>query len=98
MSGKTVFRNIMGILLPGVNSIIAERSSQIYGQLLQNAVQLSLEIIVLVLEKDLLLSDYWRPIYQVSYSISLNKLVNIFFLFLIFFKLLVLSFVLVLVF
>lgn len=67
MSGKTAFRNIMGILLPGANSIIAERSSQIYGQLLENAVQLSLEIIVLVLEKDLLLSDYWRPLYQVHY-------------------------------
>ncbi|KAI4335735.1 hypothetical protein L6164_014349 [Bauhinia variegata] len=64
MSGKTAFRNIMGILLPGVNSIITERSSQLYGQLLENAVQLSLEIIILVLEKDLLLSDYWRPLYQ----------------------------------
>lgn len=66
MSGKTASRNIMGILLPGVNSIIAERNSQIYGQLLENAVQLSLEIIILVLEKDLLLSDYWRPLYQVT--------------------------------
>lgn len=64
MSGKTVFRNIMSILLPGVNSLIAERSSQLYGQLLENAVQLSLEIIILVLDKDLLLSDYWRPLYQ----------------------------------
>ncbi|KAI5441240.1 nuclear pore complex protein NUP205 isoform X1 [Lathyrus oleraceus] len=64
MSGKTVFRNIMSILLPGVNSIIAERSSQIHGQYLENAVQLSLEILILVLDKDLLLSDYWRPLYQ----------------------------------
>ncbi|KAH1246940.1 Nuclear pore complex protein NUP205 [Glycine max] len=64
MSGKTAFRNIMSILLPGVNSVIAERSSQLYGQLLENAVQLSLEIIILVLDKDLLLSDYWRPLYQ----------------------------------
>ncbi|XP_030954556.1 nuclear pore complex protein NUP205 isoform X1 [Quercus lobata] len=64
MSGKTVFRNIMGILLPGVNSIITERTSQIYGPLLEKAVQLSLEIIILVLEKDLFLSDYWRPLYQ----------------------------------
>ncbi|MED6205982.1 hypothetical protein PIB30_022723 [Stylosanthes scabra] len=64
MSGKTVFRNIMGILLQGVNSVIAERSSQIFGQLLEKAVQLSLEIILLVFEKDLLLSDYWRPLYQ----------------------------------
>ncbi|PON88993.1 Nucleoporin [Trema orientale] len=65
MSGKAVFRNIMGILLPGVNTIIAERTSQIYGPLLEKAVQLSLEIIILVLEKDLLLSDFWRPLYQV---------------------------------
>lgn len=72
MSGKTVFRNIMSILLPGVNSIIDERSSQIYGQYLENAVQLSLEIIILVLEKDLLLSDYWRPLYQVSVSVSIT--------------------------
>lgn len=64
MSGRIVFRNIMGILLPGVNSIITERTSQIYGQLLEKAVQLSLEIILLVLEKDLLVSDYWRPLYQ----------------------------------
>ncbi|XP_054792817.1 nuclear pore complex protein NUP205-like isoform X2 [Prosopis cineraria] len=69
MSGKTAFRNIMGILLTGVNSIIAERSSQIYGQLLENVVQLSLEILVLALEKDLLLSDYWRPLYQVRFSL-----------------------------
>ncbi|KAG2398953.1 Nuclear pore complex protein [Vigna angularis] len=64
MSGKTAFRNIMSILLPGVNSIIAERSSQLYGKLLENAVQLSLEIIILVFDKDLLLSDYWLPLYQ----------------------------------
>ncbi|CAJ1975462.1 unnamed protein product [Sphenostylis stenocarpa] len=47
MSGKTAFRNIMSILLPGVNSVIAERSSQLYGQLLENAVQLALEIMIL---------------------------------------------------
>ncbi|KAM1173424.1 hypothetical protein ACFX13_026753 [Malus domestica] len=64
MSGKTVFRNIMGILLPGVNAIITERTNEVYGQLLEKAVQLSLEIIILVLEKDLLLSDFWRPLYQ----------------------------------
>ncbi|KAM1046711.1 hypothetical protein PS2_025924 [Malus domestica] len=64
MSGKTVFQNIMGILLPGVNAIITERTNEVYGQLLEKAVQLSLEIIILVLEKDLLLSDFWRPLYQ----------------------------------
>ncbi|GAV68345.1 DUF3414 domain-containing protein [Cephalotus follicularis] len=64
MSGKTVFRNIMGILHPGVNSIISERTTQIYGQLLEKAVQLSLEIIILIFEKDIYLSDFWRPLYQ----------------------------------
>lgn len=64
MSGKIVFRNIMGILLPGVNTTITERTTKTYGQLLEKAVQLSLEIIVLVLEKDLLVSDFWRPLYQ----------------------------------
>ncbi|CAI9100148.1 OLC1v1037088C1 [Oldenlandia corymbosa var. corymbosa] len=64
MSGKTVFRNIMGILLPGVNSIITERTNQIYGQILEKAVLLSLEIIILVLEKDSFVSDFWRPLYQ----------------------------------
>lgn len=64
MSGKTVFRNIMGILMPGVNSIISERTNQAYGKLLEKAVQLSLEIVILVMEKDLFLSDFWRPLYQ----------------------------------
>ncbi|KAL9242432.1 hypothetical protein vseg_016427 [Gypsophila vaccaria] len=64
MSGKAVFRNIMSILSPGVNTIISERTSQIYGNLLEKAVQLSLEIILLVLGKDLQLADFWRPLYQ----------------------------------
>ncbi|KAL5988464.1 hypothetical protein ACLOJK_036229 [Asimina triloba] len=64
MSGKTVFRHIMGILLPGVNALIQDRTSQIYGHLLEKAIHLSLEIIILVLEKDLLVADFWRPLYQ----------------------------------
>ncbi|XP_024980449.1 nuclear pore complex protein NUP205 isoform X1 [Cynara cardunculus var. scolymus] len=64
MSGKTVFRNIMGILLPGVDAIIADRTNHTYGLLLEKAVLLSLEIIILVLEKDLSVSDFWRPLYQ----------------------------------
>ena len=66
MSGKTVFRNIMGILLPGVDAIIADRTNHTYGLLLEKAVLLSLEIIILVLEKDLSVSDFWRPLYQVT--------------------------------
>lgn len=64
MSGKTLFRNIMGIILPGVNFLITERTNQVYGQLIEKAVQLSLEIIILVMEKDSSVSDFWRPLYQ----------------------------------
>lgn len=64
MSGKTVFRNIMGILLPGVNSLITERTNQIFGQLLEKAILISLEVIILILEKDIFVSDFWRPLYQ----------------------------------
>ncbi|KAL3643098.1 hypothetical protein CASFOL_013913 [Castilleja foliolosa] len=64
MSGKTLFRNIMGIVLPGVNFLITERTNQIYGQLLEKAVLLSLEIIILVMEKDSIVSDFWCPLYQ----------------------------------
>ncbi|XVF88378.1 hypothetical protein PTKIN_Ptkin19aG0046000 [Pterospermum kingtungense] len=64
MSGKIVFRNIMSILLPGVNSMISEKNSQVFGPLVEKAVQLSLEIIILALEKDTILADFWRPLYQ----------------------------------
>ncbi|XP_047339294.1 nuclear pore complex protein NUP205 isoform X2 [Impatiens glandulifera] len=64
MSGKTVFRNIMSIILPGVYSVISERTNQMYGPLQEKAVLLSLEIIILVFEKDLIVSDCWRPLYQ----------------------------------
>ncbi|KAF8399094.1 hypothetical protein HHK36_014960 [Tetracentron sinense] len=66
MSGKTALRNIMSILLPGVNAIISDRTNQVYSQLLEKAVHLSLDIIILVLEKDLFLADYWRPLYQIG--------------------------------
>ncbi|KMZ59250.1 hypothetical protein ZOSMA_6G01850 [Zostera marina] len=64
MSGRTVFRNIMGILLLGVNTVIHDRTSQTYGHFLEKAVHLSLEIIILVLQKDLFLSDFWSPLYK----------------------------------
>nr|AFJ66182.1 hypothetical protein 11M19.28 [Arabidopsis halleri] len=64
MSGKALYRNLMGILQVGVNSIISERLSKTYGKILEKAVQLSLEILLLIFEKDLLVSDVWRPLYQ----------------------------------
>lgn len=64
MSGKTVFRNMMSIILPGVSFLITERTNQIYGKLLEKAILLSLEIILLVMERDIVVSDFWRPLYQ----------------------------------
>ncbi|XP_020571506.1 nuclear pore complex protein NUP205-like [Phalaenopsis equestris] len=64
LGGKVVFRNVMGIILIGVNSLINARISQAYGNLLEKAIQLSLEIIVLVFERDLFLVECWRPLYQ----------------------------------
>ncbi|KAG0486360.1 hypothetical protein HPP92_008455 [Vanilla planifolia] len=64
MSGKVVFRNIMSIILLGVNMLINERTSHTYGLLLEKAVHLSLEVIILVFERDLFLTVFWRPLYQ----------------------------------
>ncbi|OEL25614.1 Nuclear pore complex protein NUP205 [Dichanthelium oligosanthes] len=64
MSGKVAFRNIMNIILVGVDSIITERTTQTYGILLEKTVQLSLEIFILVMERDLALADVFRPLYQ----------------------------------
>eukprot|EP01018_Ginkgo_biloba_P012319 Gb_31636 [translate_table: standard] len=64
MSGKIIFRNIMSILMLGVNTIMEDRTSQLYGPSLEEAVHLCLQLILLVLEKDSSVSDYWRPVYQ----------------------------------
>lgn len=65
MSGKTAFCNIMSIISLGADIIISERTSQSYGQLLEEAVKLSLEILVLVMDRDIFLADFWRPLHQV---------------------------------
>ncbi|WOL09223.1 nuclear pore complex protein [Canna indica] len=72
MSGKMVFRNIMSIILLGVDTIICERTSQVYGPLLEEAVKLSLDILILVMERDIFLADFWRPLYQ-SLDIILSQ-------------------------
>ncbi|MQL73492.1 hypothetical protein Taro_005836 [Colocasia esculenta] len=78
MSGRTIFRNIMSILLMGANTIICDRTSKVYGQILEKAVHLSLEILILVFEKDLLVADSWRPLYQVhGLYFLLSELVHI---------------------
>lgn len=75
MSGKTLFRNIMGIVLPGVDFLITEYTNQTYGKLLENAVLLSLEIMILVMEKDSTVSDFWRPLYQVFMIILVSTII-----------------------
>lgn len=81
MSGKTLYRNLMSVLQVGVNSIMSERMSKTYGKILEKAVQLSLEILLLVFDKDLLVSDVWRPLYQVPCcSCDASKLYFVFLL------------------
>ena len=79
MCGKVAFRNIMNIILVGVDALINERTTQTYGILLEKSVHLSLEIFILVMERDLVLADVFRPIYQVFipfYVIFLFLLIN----------------------
>ncbi|XP_078177488.1 nuclear pore complex protein (DUF3414) isoform X2 [Carex rostrata] len=64
MSGRQAFRNVMNILLMGVDTLIEERSTKVYSHLLEKAVHLSLQIILLALDHDLNLADAWRPLYQ----------------------------------
>ncbi|CAD6247641.1 unnamed protein product [Miscanthus lutarioriparius] len=64
MSGKVAFRNIMNIILVGVDSLTNERTTQTYGIILEKAVHLSLEIFILVMERDMALADIFRPLYQ----------------------------------
>ncbi|WVZ77434.1 hypothetical protein U9M48_025299 [Paspalum notatum var. saurae] len=64
MSGKVAFRNIMNIISVGVDSLINERTTQTYGIILEKTVHLSLEIFILVMERDLALADVLRPLYQ----------------------------------
>ncbi|KAL6604475.1 hypothetical protein ACP70R_042902 [Stipagrostis hirtigluma subsp. patula] len=64
MSGKVAFRNVMNIILMGVDTLINERTTQTYGVLLEKTVHLSLEIFILIMERDLALADVFRPVYQ----------------------------------
>uniref|UniRef100_I1NYC7 Nuclear pore complex protein NUP205 n=1 Tax=Oryza glaberrima TaxID=4538 RepID=I1NYC7_ORYGL len=64
MSGKVAFRNIMNIVSVGVDTLINERTTQTYGILLEKTVHLSFEIFILVMERDLVLADVFRPLYQ----------------------------------
>ncbi|MCO5564372.1 hypothetical protein L7F22_018032 [Adiantum nelumboides] len=64
MSGKTIFRNLMNIVMLGVNTIMEERVSQCHGRQLEEAVNLSLELVLLGLSKDAAYTDFWRPVYH----------------------------------
>ena len=51
-----------------MNAIIEERTSQHHGPYLEEAVYLSLELVLLGLSKDSVYSDAWRPVYQVKFK------------------------------
>jgi nuclear pore complex protein Nup205 len=64
MSGRVVYRNLMSILCLGVNSVMEQRTDQLYGPALEKSVSLCLQILLLALEKDFLFAEAWRPVYQ----------------------------------
>ncbi|KAI5084575.1 hypothetical protein GOP47_0000744 [Adiantum capillus-veneris] len=64
MSGKTIFRNLMNIVMLGVNTIMEERVTQCHGPQLEEAINLSLELVLLGLSKDAVYADFWRPVYH----------------------------------
>lgn len=65
MSGRVIYRNMMSILMLGVNTVAEERTSQLHGPFLEDAVQLCLQLFLLALTKDALFAEHWRPVYQV---------------------------------
>lgn len=74
MSGKVIYRNMMSILMVGVNSVMEQRTSQLYGPALEDAISLSLQILHLSLSKDSLFAEAWRPIYQACLYLHLSWL------------------------
>jgi nuclear pore complex protein Nup205 len=68
MQGRGIYRNIMALLMSGVDSIKDQRESLHYGELVEEAVRLSLNILVLALGRDAVLAELWRPSYRVSAS------------------------------
>ncbi|CAM6098602.1 unnamed protein product [Calypogeia fissa] len=64
MSGRIIYRNIMNILMLGVNTVADERISQLHGPFLEDAIQLCLQLILLALTKDGPYAEHWRPVYQ----------------------------------
>lgn len=71
MQGRVIFRNLLALLMSGVDSIKDQRESLAYGELVEEAVRLALSVLVLAMGKDAALAELWRPGYKVSlYSIS----------------------------
>ncbi|GBG42648.1 hypothetical protein CBR_g76107, partial [Chara braunii] len=64
MSGKVIYRNLMGILMMGVEQALDERAEQRWGVVVEEAVKLCLQILVLAFSKDSMLAEMWRPTYQ----------------------------------
>ena len=64
MSGKVIYRNMMSILMIGVNSVMEQRTTHLYGPALEEAISLGLQVLHLGLSKDNLFAEAWRPVYQ----------------------------------
>ncbi|GAQ82869.1 nuclear pore complex protein Nup205 [Klebsormidium nitens] len=64
MQGRVIFRNLLALLMSGVDSVKDQRESLAYGELVEEAVRLALSVLVLAMGKDAALAELWRPGYK----------------------------------
>lgn len=82
MNGKVIYHNLMSILMLGVNSVMEQRTGQLHGSVLEEAICLSFKILILAFSKDTLYAEAWSPVYQACllstlYSILTSDIQNV---------------------
>lgn len=82
MNGKVIYHNLMSILMLGVNSVMEQRTGQLHGSVLEEAICLSFKILFLAFSKDTLYAEAWSPVYQACllstlYSILTSDIQNV---------------------
>lgn len=63
-NGGVIYNNLMSILMLGVKSVLEQRSSQLYGPVLEEAVSLSFQIFILAFLKELIYAEACHASHQ----------------------------------
>ena len=71
-NGEVVYCNLMSIFMLGVKSVLEQRKSQLYGPILEEAISLSFQIVILAFLKESLFVEAWYPSHQARASNSLS--------------------------